>query len=305
MAMTMAVLAATVWFIPGWMRSEYPASGVLECAADAFPAARVEFRAWDGDSPVWTRATESADREAVRFASDIAAMKPEERASLTLMGHSLGGRIVARVLARLSEKGLKVRQAIILGAAIPSDDPDLVKMGGGSELPVIAVCNPDDVVLRYVYTMVGSMVGGEKSTAFGANGTLRPCENVLEYVTPTNITRQIDIEEKWAKNSTLKDICNHHEKFYIGYAKRILEGEKPSGRVLVPQGLPNVEARVMDLELWWNVLDSCQGWKLERNKVTGHCRIVDPQSKRTAWGGEEAMRVAFEKIRLQLDQFAR
>ena len=38
----MAVLAATVWFIPGWLRSEKPADGVLECVSNAFPAAQVE-----------------------------------------------------------------------------------------------------------------------------------------------------------------------------------------------------------------------------------------------------------------------
>ena len=38
----MAIMAATVWFIPGWLRSEKPADGVLECVTNAFPAAQVE-----------------------------------------------------------------------------------------------------------------------------------------------------------------------------------------------------------------------------------------------------------------------
>ena len=223
----MAIMAATVWFIPGWLRSEKPADGVLECVTNAFPAAQVEFKAWDGDNVVWPLSVDSADKESWRFAFEIAMMPKEERESLTLIGHSLGGRIIARILARLEEHGMKIRQAILMGAAIPSDDPDLEKMGRASALPVLAVCNPDDVVLRYVYTMVGAVVGGEKATAFGANGTPSPCENVVECVTPTNITRQVEIGEKWAKMSVLKDIANHHEKFYIGYAKRLLDGEEP------------------------------------------------------------------------------
>ena len=48
--MTMAIMAATVWFIPGWLRAEKPAEGVVECVADAFPGTPVKFKAWDGDT---------------------------------------------------------------------------------------------------------------------------------------------------------------------------------------------------------------------------------------------------------------
>lgn len=292
----MAIMAATVWFIPGWLRSEKPADGVLECVSNAFPTAQVEFKAWDGDNVVWPLSVDSADKESWRFAFEIAMMPPGARTNLTLVGHSLGGRITARVLARLAENGLKVKQAVLMGAAIPSDDPDLEKMGRASVLPVLAVCNPKDNVLRYVY----ATVGGEKATAFGANGTLSPCENVVECVTPTSITRQVEIGEKWAAISALKHVANHHEKFYIEYARRILGGEEPSGKVMVPQGFPGVEGHVMDAMVWWDVLDSSGGWKLERNKVTGHCRIIDPDRLRKAWGRETEMRAAFEKVKQQL-----
>ena len=47
-------------------------------------------------------------------------------------------------------------------------------------------------------------------------------------------------------------------------------------------------------------LDSSGGWKLEKNKVTGHCRIIDPDKLRKAWGRESEMRSAFEKVKQQL-----
>ena len=280
----MAIMAATVWFIPGWLRSAEPHEGIMECVSNAFPEASVEFKAWDGDNLVWPLSVDSADKEAWRFAFEIA-----------MVGHSLGGRITARVLARLAENGLKVKQAILMGAAIPANDPDLAKMGRASELPVFAVCNPKDNVLRYVY----ATVGGEGSVAFGANGTPTPCTNVVECVTPTNITSEVDIGGIWAKK-VIKDIANHHEKFYLEYARRILGGEEPSGKVMVPQGFPTVEGRVMDSMVWWDVLGSSGGWKLEKNKVTGHCRIIDPDKLRTAWGREAEMRAAFEKVKQQL-----
>ena len=293
--MTMAIMAATVWFIPGWLRTAEPHEGILECVSNAFPEASVEFKAWDGDNLVWPLSVDSADKESWRFAFEIAMMPPEVRTNLTLVGHSLGGRITARVLARLAENGLKVKQAILMGAAIPANDPDLVKMGLATELPVLAVCNPKDHVLRYVY----ATVGGEGAVAFGANGTPTPCENVVECVTPTNITSEVDIGGIWAKK-VIKDIANHHEKFYLEYARRILGGEEPSGKVMVPQDFPGVEGHVMDSEIWWTVLDSFRGWKLEKNKVTGHCRIIDPDKLRTAWGRESEMRAAFEKVKNQL-----
>ena len=177
-----------------------------------------------------------------------------------------------------------------MGAAIPATDPDLVKMGLATGLPVLAVCNPKDHVLRYVY----ATVGGEGAVAFGANGTPTPCTNVVECVTPTNITSEVDIGGIWAKK-VIKDIANHHEKFYLEYARRILGGEEPSGK-----GFPGVEGHVMDSEIWWTVLDSSGGWKLEKNKVTGHCRIIDPDKLRKAWGREAEMRSAFEKVKQQL-----
>ena len=291
----MAMMAATVWFIPGWLRTAEPHEDILACVSNAFPEAHVEFKNWDGDNLVWPIAVDSSDKESWRFAFEIAMMPPEARTNLTLVGHSLGGRITARVLARLAENGLKVKQAVLLGAAIPANDPDLVKMGLATERPVLAVCNPKDNVLRYVY----ATVGGEGAVAFGANGTPTPCTNVVECVTPKDITREVEIGGIWAKKM-IKEIANHHEKFYLEYARRILGGEEPSGRVMVPQDFPGVEGHVMDSEIWWMVLDSSGGWKLEKNKVTGHCRIIDPGKLRKAWGRESEMRAAFEKVKIQV-----
>ncbi len=292
----MAAFAATVWFIPGWLRSSEPRGGIVECVTNAFPEAVMEFKAWDGDNVMWPLAVDSADKESWRFAFEIAMMSAEERKNLTLIGHSLGARITARVLARLAEHNLKIHQAILLGAAIPSNDPDLAKMGRGSELPVIAICNPDDFTLRYIY----ATVGGEHGVAFGANGTIEPCANVVECVTPTNLTKEVDIDAKWAKVAAFKRIANHHEQFYIEYARRMLDGETPSGKIMVPQDFPTLEGHVMDSERWWDVLDSSFGWKLEKNKVTGHCRILNDKKIRAAWGRESEMRAAFEKVKKQL-----
>ena len=290
------LMATTVWYVPGWMRTEKPREDVMTAMTNAFPGAKIEFKAWDGDRLVWPHAVESADKEAWRFAFEAAMLPKEERENLVIVGHSLGGRITARVLARLAEKGLKVRQGELLAAAIPSDDPDLAKIGGGSELPVLALCNPDDIVLRYVY----AVAGGEDAVALGANGTLKPIENMQECVLPSEITKQVKIEADWGKVQAIKDMANHCELFYIEYLRRILGGEEASGEVMVPQALPTVEGEGMDSGLWWDTLAETNGWKLQRNKVTGHGRIINPQKVRKAWGTVEDMTRSFEKVRNQL-----
>mgnify|MGYP003292162474 CR=1 FL=1 len=293
--MLMGALMAAVWYIPGWMRTQVPQEGTLACISNAFPEASVEFKAWDGDR-MWPTAVENADKESWRLAFEIATMPEAERRELTIVGHSLGGRMTARILAHLAEKGLKIRQAILLAAAIPNNDDDLKQLGNATDLPVMAVCNPDDLTLRYVY----AIAGGETTAAFGANGTVEQLANVREYVTPTNITKQIEINGVWAKAQPLKDIANHHALFYLEYMRRLIGGEEPSGETMVPQGLVNINWPVIDAGIWWDVVDEFDGWKLERNKVSGLCRILDPKKVRTAWGKEAEMRAAFEKVKAQL-----
>ena len=289
-------MATTVWYIPGWMRSQTPHAEVMDCVTNAFPGVTTVFKEWDGNRLVWPQAVESADKESWRIAFEIAMLTPAERENLVIVGHSLGGRITARVLARLAEHGIKVKQASLLAAAIPSTDGDLRKMGGGSSLPVLAVCNPKDVTLRYVY----ALAGGEKAVAFGANGTLEPIPNVRECVTPSNITRQVEIDADWAKVQLLKDVANHHEIFYLDYLRRVLEGEEATDAVMVPQAMPTLELPVTDAENWWELIEECKGWKLERNRITGHARILDPKKIRKAWGAMEDLKRSFAKVRSQL-----
>ena len=268
----------------------------MPALANAYPQARIAFKAWDGDRLVWPSAVASADREAERLAREIEALPVDERERLVVVGHSLGGRIAARALARLAEKGLKIQQAVLLAAAIPSGDADLARMGAASIRPVLAVCNPDDVTLRYVY----ALVGGEKGVAFGANGSASPLTNVVECVTPPDLTEQVELDPFWAKSRTLKEIANHHVLFSLAYMTRLLKGERPSDAVMVMQDFPTIPHTVVDAGIWWDVVEEAQGWKLERHKLTTHFRIVSPARKGVAWGGEAAMRTAFGKVRRQL-----
>lgn len=285
-----------VWFIPGWLRSQKPIKSIMHVAQQIFPHALVKFKPWDGESYVWSVVLSNAEKEAWKLAFEIAVMSEAQRRQLTLIGHSLGARMIIRALALLAEQQLQIKQAILMGAALPADDPDFARIGKGCQLPILAICNPKDVVLRYIY----AVAGGERDVAFGANGSLQPHPNLEEHVLPATITRDVDVSAMWAKIAFVKALANHHELFYFNYLKQLLNHEVATREIMVPQSFPTLPQRVLDREVWWRVLIEDAGWKLEKHIITGHCRILNPQKVRTAWGWERKMRLAFDKVMCQV-----
>lgn len=63
----------------------------------------------------------------------------------------------------------------------------------------------------------------------------------------------------------------------------------------------NMKLKVTDGDVWWDTLDCYKGWKIEKHKSTGHCRIIDPDNYRRVWGGESKTRQSFEDIKKQID----
>ena len=281
-AMAIAVCASLAkcafseaWYVPGWMRTQTPEGGAWSSFTNVFSSSECAFWQWDGDE-LWQKAVRNADAAGRRLARDVRSLPAGRRDSLVLVGHSLGGRVIARALADLGATCDRIAAAALLAPAIPANDPDVAKMGAGSKSPVILVVNPQDITLKYVY----AAAGGESGQPLGANGTPAPVANVREFSVPSDITDTTAIHDAWGSNDTIKRIANHHASFYFAELGRILDG-KPSKNVqmVVPQGNVNIESKVVDAGVWWDVLDYSRGWKLERNILTGHCRILNPSKR--------------------------
>lgn len=60
--------------------------------------------------------------------------------------------------------------------------------------------------------------------------------------------------------------------------------------------LPNIPFKVYDWFLW-DTLAQCNGWRLQQNQITKHCRIVDPDDMRRAWGTKNGMWKALESLK--------
>jgi pimeloyl-ACP methyl ester carboxylesterase len=284
------------WYVPGWMRTNKPEELAWSSFTNVFSTTKNRFRRWDGNQ-LWPIAVKNADAEAVKLADEIKAMPEERRAHLTLVGHSLGGRIVARALSKVSSDGIKIKRGILLAPAIPANDGDIERMGFGSEEPIIVVVNPDDMTLKYVY----AIAGGEAGPAYGASAASGMPRNVKEIPVNDDIAKSTVIDAFWGRFDAVKEIANHHALFYLEELSQVLDGKESKGvRVMVPQDKVNFEWKVMDAGVWWNVLDEKAGWKLERNIVTGHCRIINPEKIRVAWGDYSRMKMAFNKVVAQL-----
>ena len=69
------------------------------------------------------------------------------------------------------------------------------------------------------------------------------------------------------------------------------------GRLCVYIGeMPNLEMKTQGGKIWWDDVANIQGWRMQRNKVFGNCRILNPHNVRKAWGSEEAMMSAFQRM---------
>ena len=69
------------------------------------------------------------------------------------------------------------------------------------------------------------------------------------------------------------------------------------GRLCTFMGdMPNIEMTTQGGKVWWSDVASVQGWRMQRHKMFGNCRILDPNNVRKAWGSEEAMMQAFQRM---------
>ncbi len=183
-----------VWYVPGWNRAEEVDEFAYPACTNVFGETNCVFKAWEGDC-LWPLAVRNADGVVAKWTDEIAAMDEARRAHLTIVGHSLGGRITTRVLAQLARRGLKIRQGILLAPAIPMTDADVAHMGGGSAEPVLLIVNPQDVVLKYVY----ALASGEDKTSLGTDGAVQAISNLVEYAVPPHVTDETKIDAQWGQ----------------------------------------------------------------------------------------------------------
>jgi len=78
---------------------------------------------------------------------------------------------------------------------------------------------------------------------------------------------------------------------------RIIEDPQTIGKILEAMGeMPNIPMPTMGGHVFWTDIANVNGWRLQRNRVFGNCRILDPDDVRRAWGSEASMLKVFEAL---------
>ena len=199
-----------VLYVPGWHRCGRGEDEAFRSVQAAFPDALVEVRDWAGNAS-WRTARENADREAELLAAELAALPEEERDGLVVVGHSLGGRIVVRALSRVNDRGCKVKQAVVLAAALPCDDESIGGFAAASRAPAVIVRNPWDPMLKYCYRTFG----GEGAHALGATGPAAPIANCQVVTVDPATVRETPLDALWAKIGWFRTVAVHYAPFYL------------------------------------------------------------------------------------------
>ncbi len=79
---------------------------------------------------------------------------------------------------------------------------------------------------------------------------------------------------------------------------RLAQDPEMIGRLLEELGpMPNLPTRTMGGNTFWTDVVDVGGWKLQKNRVFGNCRILDSSNIRRAWGSEAVMLKAFENLK--------
>ncbi|MBE6407503.1 MAG: hypothetical protein E7038_02750 [Lentisphaerae bacterium] len=269
----------TVLYIPGWQSQQGPEyeemvqerqAEEIRLLNEAYPGANIVYTFWD-NAVSWPKCVKNADKLIRDLGKTIRNLKPEQRANLILVGHSLGGKVVIHILSDLDKKGLKVKQGVFLAAALPDDAPEIGRAINASLDPVINIYCPTDGTLRIILGLIGN---APPLGAYG-NAIAYPPERFYQYHVAPHFTGNWD----W--------IHNHWSVHYLEILDRILSAKvmppneihPPEKKIVLPHATTPVYQTDANLSTW-KTLRTYKGWRLQNSRVIRfHYRILDRRDR--------------------------
>ena len=114
---------------------------------------------------------------------------------------------------------MKVERAVVMAAALPSDDADIADFASATLEPVEIVCNERDTMLKFGYRPFG----GEKSAALGAVGMAAPLANCrVSFVSPETVAAA-PVTGLWAKVGLFRSLAAHYAPFYLEHVRQFCD----------------------------------------------------------------------------------
>lgn len=285
--------APFILFVPGFLSRGVSDVDYSEILRGVFPKSEVEIAKWESglSASDWSVAIDNAELFAEELFEKIEKLDASERGNLVLIGHSLGGRIVIRTLAKLANQNEKIRRGVFLGAAIPDDDSDVSQALRATIFPCINIYSRDDYVLRNVYGTVG-----EKNTeaymkcALGAYGSRLRHPNLAMLEFSIKRENKDEIQDK--------KYDNHLARNYI-----LKLGEYLNDNSNISALFPPMSPRRLSLEKdSWEKVNQIEGWTLYKHILTKQYKIVSPWGNVSVLADEEKALMEYEKLQANLLQ---
>lgn len=288
--------AGEVVFIPGWYSQWINYSGHTEVLQQLFPGDTVKVRKWHSNR-LWKNARESAGKVVTEITGEIAASSvPQE---ITLIGHSLGGRIVLDCASFLADKKISVRQIILLGTAGEMTAEDIDACRKVSRLPVINIFCPDDNMLKLY-------IRQEKSMPLGFAGLPVPQVHFKQYRLPVE-SEDIKL---WDVNvipgeaaEPFRETAAHLAKKYVAMLQKVICGsvtEECYINFAELEKLAAVNAVVPDKWPGFKEIETFDNWVLARRKYRLRYRITTPGGKHFFFQDAASAEKNFAAIKKQL-----
>ena len=253
-----------VVFIPGWQTADDRPELYEERLKSIYPMAKIKTLFWKSNAS-WDVAKTNANDFAPEVYRYIVKKAQKDRAEIIVVAHSLGGRIAIETAKYLAKRKVRIKQFILLGAAVNCDTNVNALSAASTGTNLNVFCLKDDT-LGTLYS------NAEKKLAAGFCGLDRP---------PAERFEQYALASQTAGGVKL---INHTANTYFGELKRIVAGETepyypkydysrvdlvkvPLGVLPVPSRLFIPEGLADDME----ILDEYAGWKLA--KIRAHATL--------------------------------
>jgi pimeloyl-ACP methyl ester carboxylesterase len=212
----MSSFAGEVYFVPGWYSAWKDHGHTGEKIQKLFPDDTVHIRKWDSNR-LWAKAKRNAEICAVELFDEIKNGTPE---NVTVIGHSLGGRIALKCAAYLAQEKIKVNRIILLGTAGKLSPEDIKNCQQVSTLPVINIfCVDDNMLKLFLYK--------EKTYPLGLAGLPEPVKHFQQYrmtVPQENIKfRKITLVHHRTAEP-FRETFSHLSPKYIEHLEKVLTG---------------------------------------------------------------------------------
>ena len=275
--------AKEVCFIPGWYSQWIYYGNHVQRLEKLFPQEKITVCKWDSNR-LWSNAKHAANGFVRKFS--VALLERQDTADITLIGHSLGGRIVLDCAAILAQNRRQVRQIILLGTAGEMSSADIRNCQQVSLLPVINICCPDDNMLKLFYHR-------EKFMPLGLAGVPRRYAHIRQYrmrVPDDEITLLDMVLLTGTGAEPFRETAAHLAAKYLLTLEKVLT-DAPAEYYLDLAELEKIAAENSvknDFLPGYRISAAANGWKFARRRFRNRFRITSPAGKFFYYDSEAA-----------------